>query len=177
MTHVANIAAVEVPKRLKANRVFAGMPVPFTFLWVDGKPDFTVVDREPWLRCVKYKLCGLCGQKLGLSGMWFIGGPGSMQSRLFFDPPMHRECAEYALKVCPFLATPRDYSERKKEHKDVRIREVGMSPKVTMRFGLAHAKGFMVVDRSGGQTSPPELVLLADHWTKQEWWESGRKIA
>jgi len=90
---------VEIPEKLKANPVFAGYPVPFTVHVDDNDiPDFRARDDDKWVQCARDRLCGLCGKKLG---WWivFVGGPKSVESRLFSDLPMHEECARYALAV------------------------------------------------------------------------------
>lgn len=53
--------------------------------------------------------CGICG---GERGYWlaFVGGPLSIENRVFSDPPFHPECVEYARQVCPFLLNAWDRS-------------------------------------------------------------------
>jgi hypothetical protein len=84
-----------------------GYPIPFTvFVDADGTPDFRVIDQEKLVACARERRCGLCGDPLGY---WiaFVGGPVSHANREFADAPMHRECASYAMAVCPFLALRR----------------------------------------------------------------------
>jgi hypothetical protein len=52
-------------------------------------------------------LCSICGQPLH-RGRWFIGGEKSAfdPHGAYLDPAMHAECARYALRVCPYLASP-----------------------------------------------------------------------
>jgi hypothetical protein len=81
-------------------------------LWLDGKPDFRAVDSEKILACYESQLCGICGRRLG-EFSYFIGGDGCARNHCFLDPAMHRECAEFAAIVCPFLNGEREgYSER-----------------------------------------------------------------
>ena len=87
-------------------RVFAGLPVPVTAKWIDGKPDFRQTDPEQMMRCVKFHLCGVCGGKLGLTCYW-LGGPLCQRNRFFADAAMHRECAEESMRLCPFLNAKR----------------------------------------------------------------------
>lgn len=103
---------IPIPKRLQKRPKFHGIPIPFTALIrPDGTPDFKVTDRRSWNACVTANRCGLCGEKLLKKQYYFIGGELSCQSGIFYDPPMHRECAEYAFKVCPFLACQKGYSK------------------------------------------------------------------
>jgi len=85
-----------------------GYPIPYIAIQStddEGLPDFRTIDEEHWNECAIERLCEVCGQKLGY---WivFIGGDIAVKNRRFIDPPMHRECAEYARAVCPYLATP-----------------------------------------------------------------------
>jgi len=89
-------------RMLRKLKVFAGLPVPVTALWKDGKPDFRTTDHEQLMRSVKYKLCAVCGAKLGLTCYW-IGGPLCVQNHYFTDPGMHLECAKESIRLCPFL--------------------------------------------------------------------------
>jgi hypothetical protein len=103
---------VVVPSFLAHLPVVAGMPVPFFVTWFDGVPDFRVPDTEKVAECLKFRLCGICGRKLG-EHMYFIGGPLSKANKLFNDPPMHKACAEFSSRVCPYLTGKRQgYSRR-----------------------------------------------------------------
>jgi len=105
-----------IPERLSKRPVFQGMPVPFTALITNGVPDFRTTDHANWLICATTRVCGLCGEPLSLSHpVCFIGGEKSATSGFFYDPPMHEECAEYAFKVCPFLACLKGYSKAAQE--------------------------------------------------------------
>lgn len=90
-----------------------GYPIPYTtYVDRDGVPDFRVLDAERRFDCYKERLCGVCGTVMGY---WiiFIGGPACEKSRCFLDPPMHPDCADFALSVCPHLINARArYSQR-----------------------------------------------------------------
>jgi hypothetical protein len=87
---------------LRKLKFFAGLPVPVTAKWVDGKPDFRATNEFELMRCVKFHLCAVCGGKLGLTCYW-VGGPLCQQNHYFTDPGMHVECAEESIRLCPFL--------------------------------------------------------------------------
>jgi hypothetical protein len=91
-----------IPKALRHLRVFAGLPVPATVLWVDDKPDFRQMDPKKCSELVDKKLCGICGQPMGDRCYW-IGGKRCYENHMFIDLPMHRVCAEESMKLCPFL--------------------------------------------------------------------------
>lgn len=100
---------IEIPERLKNRPLYRDLPVPFVAASSDdadgqegGVVSFKRDDSKRWALCVERKLCAMCGEKLDY---WiaFIGGEDSVEQRRFQDPPMHVECAEYALAVCPFF--------------------------------------------------------------------------
>lgn len=82
-----------------------GYPVPWFVAWVDGKPDFRVIRENGIALAHNQKLCWLCGQKRGQYGA-FVLGPMCGINRTTAEPPSHRECAEYAVRACPFLTRP-----------------------------------------------------------------------
>lgn len=82
-----------------------GYPVPYFVYYNDGVPDHRVMDAQKRIPCIKQNLCWLCGEPLGRY-MCFVAGPISCVNRVTSEPPMHLDCAEYALKTCPFLTKP-----------------------------------------------------------------------
>ena len=80
-----------------------GLPIPYAQLRVDGRPDFRSLDLAKVAECVSKRLCAICGRPLGY-WLAFIGGPACQKYRLFKDPAMHPDCAEYAARTCPFIA-------------------------------------------------------------------------
>ena len=92
-----------IPHRILARRPLdsRGLPIPYITMIIDGKPDFKVTDMEMRMNAIRDNICGICGGELD-DEIVFIGGPISCtQSFLFFDPPMHLECAEFSTKICP----------------------------------------------------------------------------
>lgn len=90
-------------------RTFAGLPVPYTVKWIDGKPDFRQTDLGVLEDAATNRLCGVCGDPLGEKCYW-IGGSRSYKSGYFTDLPMHQVCAEESIRLCPFLnGTRQDY--------------------------------------------------------------------
>jgi hypothetical protein len=83
-----------------------GYVVPFFVAWIEGKPDFRVIDPVKMRRCVHEKLCWLCGGPTGRTVAYVIG-PMCAINRTSSEPPSHVECAEYAAQVCPFLTMPK----------------------------------------------------------------------
>jgi hypothetical protein len=96
-----------MPDRIRSLAVSdKGYPVPFFVQWLDGVPDFRIVDPSKFIRCVKHDLCWICGQKLGRHKT-FVAGPISGVTRVSGEPPSHHDCATFAAMACPFLVLPR----------------------------------------------------------------------
>lgn len=164
-----DLSQIAVPARVKSLPVDErGYPVPHTVQWVAGKPDFRVIDPQKWTKAVQLRRCGVCGEPLG-ARMAFVGGPLSMRNRLFYDLPMHRECATYALQVCPFLAAPKFAYSNPPEGMAVHSGVVGERPS---RFGLGIARSFEVMRAPGG-----EVVLHAGAFESIVWWQHGREMS
>lgn len=85
-----------------------GYPVPWFVAWIDGKPDFRILDPQKLPRAIARSLCWICGQPFahGESGA-FVIGPMCGINRLNSEPPSHLECAEFAVRACPFIVNPR----------------------------------------------------------------------
>lgn len=90
-----------------------GLPIPVIVMRdLDGRPHFTVNDTAMVSKVIAEQRCSICGGKLERTA-WFVGGILSAMhpNGAYIDPPAHKDCATYALKVCPFLAI-RPYSKR-----------------------------------------------------------------
>jgi hypothetical protein len=82
-----------------------GFPVPAFAEWIDGEPDFRVVKQGWRENCVNRRLCWICGCRMG-DRKWFVTGPMCTITRTTSEPPCHAQCAEFAVRVCPFLTMP-----------------------------------------------------------------------
>ncbi len=80
-----------------------GYPIPYFVGYVDGKPDFRLLDAKKQVACTNRSLCAICGKKLFKGAYYFICGPMGYTNKISTDPAMHRNCAEYSLNVCPHL--------------------------------------------------------------------------
>jgi hypothetical protein len=139
-----------IPDFLSHLKTFNGLPVPFTQVWIDGKPDFRAVDPAKTMQCVQEKLCAICGRRLGKKSC-FIGGPLSKNNRLFTDPPMHRQCAEVAAHTCPFVSGKKlDYSDRPLNPAMVKVQEMVSTERLaTMYILTAWTKKTTLVRHNG----------------------------
>jgi hypothetical protein len=102
----ARLARAVMPDRIaRLPRDERGYPVPKFVLYVNGKPDFRIMDQRHWVNCVNNRMCWVCGGILGRY-FTFVLGPMCIINRTTSEPPCHLECTEYSVVVCPFLAIP-----------------------------------------------------------------------
>ena len=95
-----------LPERMRDLPIDArGYPVPFFVHWINGEPEFRGMDGEKWLRCVKEKLCWVCGSRLGVYNTFAVG-PMCGITRTSSEPPSHMPCARWSARNCPFLSRP-----------------------------------------------------------------------
>lgn len=112
-----------LPDRMKALPLdHRGYPVPFFVKWNNGVPDFRLLDEEKFIRCLKFEVCSICGDKLGIHRT-FAGGPMNAIQQISGEPPMHHDCALFAVKSCPFLLHP--LAKRRDSNLPENIREIG----------------------------------------------------
>lgn len=92
-----------VPHSLRKKPLYGGMVIPYAAdRDKEGRPMFAVVSEKRRLEIAAKRLCGICGKKLPYP-LFFIGGPRSIATEMFIDPPMHYDCAVYSLVTCPYL--------------------------------------------------------------------------
>jgi hypothetical protein len=179
---VAERLAIEVPPKMRMlPKDKRGYPVP----WIvqrdlTGRPFFVMNDQEKVGACVRRKLCGICGQKLERD-VWLVGGPGAAfhENGVFLDPAMHKACAVYALRVCPYIAG----------------RYTGRVEAAFLKHGKWDPRMGVVFDESMIPEQPPFFVLgrtrragfLASEagtfrvvpvrpWLEVEFWHHGRRL-
>lgn len=105
-----DLGVVAIPERMRHLKVDKhGYAIPYgVVVDKDGTVHFAINDEPTRIRSITDNLCSMCGTKL-FRGRWLVGGALSAfhADGAFIDPPMHSECAHYALVVCPYLAAPR----------------------------------------------------------------------
>ncbi len=145
-----------------------GFPIPYFAAYIDGKPDFRVIDPDHHRRCIDYKLCGICGYHFGGKPAAFVGGPKSIESHLFLDAPLHEECATYALRVCPYLAAPTFRTHHVYIDGAVELKPPGQQRPDTFFMGIS--------DRFRPIETPKHIVVQAGEWMRTEKWKQGTRI-
>lgn len=181
MSATAQRLATPVPKSMRTlERDARGYPIPWIVLRdKTGAPQFTINESRLVSDCLTKRLCAICGKRIS-GGFWFVGGSRAFlhERGAFLDPPTHMECAEYALRVCPFLAARR-YDGRIDDHKlkpgglpngMTLVRDEHMMPRLPERFGFGVARTFEI----GGDQI--HIRLVVHRWDYVEWWRAGERI-
>jgi len=179
--------SVPVPVRMsKMPRDRRGFTVPFFVSWLDangnlvdapnGTPDFRVIDTRRFAECVNFAKCWLCGEKLGRYKAYVVG-PMCAVNRTTSEPPCHRECAVYALQVCPFLAQPK-MRRNEKNMPDGYIAPAGEGLKRNPGMGVlwlqdCFAKRYDVEANRLQNINGGYLFQLQDP-VEVQWWKDGR---
>jgi hypothetical protein len=157
-----------------------GFPIPAMVQYDDaGKPLFPVIDMEKWGKLARDRGCGICGKAMH-RGYWFVGGPKAIENRIFTDLPMHRECAVFSLKVCPYLALPRfRYILRDVTLPDGKVVNVNndVSTQRPERFGLALTPHYRMALLASDVNPNGSPVLQAAPFDSVEWWSTGALLS
>lgn len=175
---------VPMPRRLFGKpKDHRGFVVPFFVQWFkDGQraragaagavPDFRVIDSSRLVQAVTFGKCWICGDTLGSLHAHVIG-PMCAVTRLSSEPGSHRECAEYACQVCPFLVRP-----AMKRNPTPYVVRVEAAP----GEHIASNPGVMALWITKGPASPYRteigkpgtLFALGDPAVPVTWWREGR---
>ncbi len=82
-----------------------GYPVPWFVSWMNGGPEFRIVDPAKLMTALRFHVCWVCGQALA-GEQTFAIGPMCAVNRTSGEPPAHYECARWSACACPFLSEP-----------------------------------------------------------------------
>ncbi len=74
--------------------------------WFVKGDDFRVTDGDKAGLSVMKKACWICGNAFTTPLYAMVGDATSAVVRIYKEPPCHKECAEYAMQVCPFILYP-----------------------------------------------------------------------
>lgn len=188
--------ATPLPRTMQyMRRDTRGIPVPHIVMWDQKtwKPLFTINDSHRVADCLKNQRCGICGGPLHNNkratkpGIWFVGSALCFLHPQggFLDPGMHFDCAEYALKVCPYLAV-RGYggpegekliADRQAESAalpegTVILKSPTLNPNQPEIFGLGCVQGYDIV------LSPVQGIVIKPRvpWSALQFWSNGRRL-
>jgi hypothetical protein len=181
---------VPIPARMaRLQRDGRGYPIPIIVLRDSyGRAHFTINDETKRQAIIADDSCSICAGRL-LRGRWFIGGPRSAfhPDGAYIDPPMHAECAHYALQVCPYLAAP-NYSRRVDARtlpkgETILTRDPTMDPKRPSEFVAVMATGQHLIRETiyapgtGGRLRIVRFIKPRRPYTRVELWRAGAMIA
>ena len=110
-----------LPRTMRGRPRWGGFHVPYFVAWYRDKrhvderepgavPSFPTIDKDREALCRRRSYCWICGKKLGAFKA-FVVGPLAALQRISSEPPSHRECAVYAVQVCPFMVGGHDMRE------------------------------------------------------------------
>lgn len=160
---------VPMHDRIKAlPRDHRGFPVPWFVDYVDGKPYFPALDARKLRVAVKQSRCWICGQMM-TGWKIFVVGPMCVANRISAEPPCHLDCAQYAVRVCPFMVNPKMRRVPETKHPEgYQISEMH-NPRNPGVMALYHARTFttLMIDVPVCQMGPPIGGV--------SWWTEGRR--
>jgi hypothetical protein len=145
-----------------------GYPVPYFVQFIDGVPDFRVIDPVKFRRCITNECCWVCGAPLGRYKV-FVAGPISGVTRISGEPASHYECALFAVQACPFMLLPRAQRRDANLPQQIHMNDghLDRNPGVAMLW-ITHTYG--VYHGYGGDT----LLKMGDP-LRVEWYSQGRR--
>jgi hypothetical protein len=158
-----------LPPRMLHLKVDArGYVIPWFVAWVDGVPEFRAMDPHKWVEAVRYKLCWVCGTRLG-AHFAFVVGPMCLVNLTSSEPPSHLQCAVWSAINCPFLSRPQ--MVRRENDLPVTMQSPGIAirrnPGVTAVYVT---KGFRVFNDGMGKP----LIKIPEEHTEIRWYAEGR---
>jgi hypothetical protein len=166
----------EIPFRMaRRPRDARGLVIPFAqFIKADGTPDFRVMDDRLTSKAVRRRLCSICGEPMR-GDVYFIGGPLCVENGYFYDPPMHKDCATYAIQTCPHLARSKGRYSATPDLQEKGVLLVAGAMDISKKaewFAIMRATGY-----ESGHTADQMLVIKAKlPWVSVERWRDGRRI-
>lgn len=174
MDTTVNWRDIPMPPRLTSRpKDSRGYPIPASVMIDEaGVPDFRVTDIAKWVALAQTRRCALCGEPLGRH-IAFVGGPLARKNRFFTDLGMHRDCAEYALKVCPYLAAPNfRYAESLRPGPGVMVSVAPeVSPTRPEKFFMGITRDFAIV------RGPSDTAMVhVSPWEQETWWKRGMQV-
>jgi hypothetical protein len=158
------------PRFLKLPIDHRGYPVP-KFVWrkPDGGYDFRAVEPGWPARCMRNRLCWLCGEKLG-KYLCFVIGPMCAINRNTSEPPCHRECAEFAVQACPFMRFP----NRKRDEADLPPGHNPGGDEVTIKRNPGVTLLWITTSYKPYRTPNGDTLIRIGDPIDVAWWAHGR---
>lgn len=146
-----------------------GWPIPWFVMWIEGEPHFPTIDTRKMVIAYRQQRCWICGQSLG---RWktFVVGPMCCLNRISAEPPCHDDCAQYAVKVCPFMVNPRMGRIPDTKRPDGTTISDMHDPRNPGVMATYHARDFKPTTDGGGHP----LFAMGAPVGGVTWWTKGR---
>lgn len=161
-----------IPDKMRKRPLDArGYPVPWFVQWIDGKPDFRIMDSRKYQLALDKRRCWLCGAAIGKYAT-FVAGLMCIVNRTSAEPPSHIECAKFAVRGCPFLTIPTAQYREAKLPTDTRCNPGALmdNPEVSALWTCSEWQPITVMGEDG---RPGTLVLFGDP-KHVSYWKQGR---
>jgi hypothetical protein len=152
-----------------------GYPVPWFVQWINGEPEFRVMDMKKFRLAINNELCWTCGQPM-FSENVFVIGPMCAVNLISAEPPNHRECALYSAQNCPFLTRPHMHRRKDEALEAAKGKPAGImierNPGITL---LWYTRRYNLIN-GGGQhpKAGPGILFELGRAFKTEWYKEGR---
>jgi hypothetical protein len=161
--------------KLNKRPLYKGLVIPYIVMVKEDKPFFKLNDSTIVQKCIKEKLCSVCGGKLE-NDKWLIGGPASAfhKQGAYVDIPVHKECAIYSLTTCPYMAytqytAKEGVSEKlKKEFPDVLLYNPTIDSTRLQYFVLVKIIDYVI--------TPNQFIRPIRPYLEIEYWKDGKQI-
>ncbi len=146
-------------------------PIPFFVEYINGEPDFRCMSGAKLIRCLKEKLCWVCGQRLGVHVTFPLGCMCAI-TRTNAEPPSHYECARWSVQHCPFLSNPHMV-----RREDERVNNAKLNAE-SAGLAIARNPGVIALWRTRGYEVFPDpkgkILITVGEPEAVEWWTEGR---
>lgn len=159
------VSKIPMPARIAKLPVSEqGYPIPWFVPWRDGQPLPELADPVKRMKAISGRRCWVCGEPLG-TYLAFILGSMCLVNRITAEPAMHKECAEYTVKVCPFLTKPkmkRNSSDNKRQGDKAPGIMIERNPGVCAVYVTRAFK--TINDGAGGRVIQVGLCISVDYY-------------
>lgn len=177
MTYTYRKGLPELPAKMRGLKIEErGYPVPWFVEWIDGKPDFRVIDSEKFFQAIRYGDCWLCGGRLG-KFKTFVVGPMCVVNRTTSEPPCHLECARYAATACPFMILPtaKRRDANMPDHQPIAGQHLDRNPGATCLYTTLTFSPFKTEDLHPGAKAG--ILITMGEPRSVEWYAEGALCA
>ena len=147
-----------------------GYPVPWFVQWINGAPEFRVMDGEKFARAIRERRCWVCGDVLGRH-LAFVIGPMCALNKTSAEPPSHHDCAVWSAQHCPFLSRPH-MVRREDELTDTCTKGDAAIMRNPGACGVWTTTAYRL-HRSPGNSATGYLIEMGDP-DRVEWFAAGR---